>query len=111
MSAAARFSGSTTARRLSRGSGIAGSGNSSCPGSMFSLGAAPRLETHTGAYPERLDSRPTMLDRWVRRVTGPVLRRLSGWQVRPGALIRAVAAAEAELQQLDEHQLRYAALA
>jgi preprotein translocase subunit SecA len=78
---------------------------------MFSLGAAPRLETHTGAYPERLDPRPTMLDRWVRRATGPVLRRLSAWQVRPGALIRAVAATEAELQQLDDQQLRYAALA
>jgi preprotein translocase subunit SecA len=78
---------------------------------MFSLGAAPRLETHTGAYPERLDPRPTMLDRWIRRATGPVLRRLSAWQVRPGALIRAVAATEAELQQLDEQQLRYAAFA
>jgi preprotein translocase subunit SecA len=52
-----------------------------------------------------------MLDRWVRRVTGPVLRRLSAWPVRPDALIRAVAAMEAELQQLDEQQLRYAALA
>ena len=78
---------------------------------MFSLGAAPRLETHTGAYPERLDPRPSTLDRWMRRATGPVLRRLSGRQIRPGALVRAVAATEAELQQLDEHQLRYTALA
>ena len=78
---------------------------------MLSPGAAPRLETHIGAYPERVDARPTMLDRWVRRVTGPVLCRLSGWRVRPGALIRAVAAVEAELQPLDEQQLRYTALA
>src|SRR5262245_44303130 len=78
---------------------------------MFSLGAAPRLETHTGAYPERPDARPTTLDRWVRRATAPVLRRLTRWKVRPGTLIRAVAATEAELQPLDEHQLRYAALA
>jgi preprotein translocase subunit SecA len=78
---------------------------------MLSPGAAARLETHIGAYPERVDARPTMLDRWIRRVTGPVLRRLSGWRARPGALIWAVAAAEAELQQLDEQQLRYAALA
>jgi preprotein translocase subunit SecA len=76
---------------------------------MFSLGAAPRLETHTGAYPERLDFRPATLDRWIGRATGPVLRRLSGWQIRPGALIRAVAATEAELRELDEHQLRYTA--
>jgi preprotein translocase subunit SecA len=78
---------------------------------MFNLSAAPRLETHAGAYPERVDPRPTTLDRWIWRATGPVLRRLSGWQVRPGALIRAVAATEAELRELDEHQLRYAALA
>ena len=68
---------------------------------MFSLGAAPRLETHSGAYPERLDPRPSTLDRWMRRATGPVLRRLSGRQIRPGALVRAVAATEAELQKLD----------
>jgi preprotein translocase subunit SecA len=78
---------------------------------MFSLGAAPRLETHTGAYPERPDPHPATLDRWMGRATGPVLRRLSGWQIRPGALIRAVAATEAELRELDEHQLRYTALA
>ena len=78
---------------------------------MCSRGAAPRLETHVGAYPERRDPRPTVLDRWAQRAAGPVTRWLGARQVRPGVLIRAVAAAEAAVQQLDEHGLQDAAAA
>jgi preprotein translocase subunit SecA len=65
----------------------------------------------TGAYPERRDHRTGALERWVRRVTGPVARWHCARQVRPDALIRAVAAAETGVQQLDQCELRQAASA
>ena len=71
--------------------------------------AADRLETHTGAYPERPDRRASVLDRWALSVTGPLVRRLRAWRVRPDALLRAVAVAEAGLHRLDELELRDAA--
>jgi preprotein translocase subunit SecA len=61
-----------------------------------------------GAYPERRDQRPGVLERWGRRVTGPVARWHCARQVRPGALIRAVAAAEIGVQQLGQRDLREA---
>jgi preprotein translocase subunit SecA len=82
---------------------------------MFRIGldhlprAAGRLEMHTGAYPERRDRRPAVLDRWASRAVGPVAHWLRARQVRPATLIRAVAAAEIGLHQLDERGLRDAA--
>jgi preprotein translocase subunit SecA len=76
---------------------------------MPSLSAAPRLETHTGAYPERAGRPPTSLDRWALNALGPLARRLRANQLRPAELIRAVNAAEAGLDRLDEAELRDAA--
>jgi preprotein translocase subunit SecA len=69
----------------------------------------PRLQTYTGAYPERPDERPTTLERWVRGVLSPAARRLRAWRLRPAPLIQAVAAAGAGLHRLDQRGLRDAA--
>jgi preprotein translocase subunit SecA len=76
---------------------------------MCSWTAADRLETHTGAYPERREGHPTMLDRWARRAVGPASRWLRTRQIRPDALIRSVAVAELGVQQLGDPALRDAA--
>jgi preprotein translocase subunit SecA len=73
--------------------------------------ASRRLEMHTGAYPERRDRRPGVLDRWAWRAVGPAVRWGRARQVRPSALIRDVAAAEIGLARLDERGLRDAASA
>ena len=70
-----------------------------------------RLDAYTGAYPERRDRRPTALDRWAWRAAGPIARWRRARQVRPDALLRAVASAEAAVQHLDKHALRDAASA
>jgi preprotein translocase subunit SecA len=72
---------------------------------------ARRHETHTGAYPERRDRRPTALDRFALRLSEPVARRLRARRVAPAALVRAVAEAEAFVRGLDERALRDAAAA
>src|SRR5262245_18322352 len=64
-----------------------------------------------GAYPERRDHRPGAIERWVRRLTRPVARWHCARQVRPCTLIRAVAAAESGVQELDPRELRDAASA
>ena len=61
--------------------------------------ASRRLEMHTGAYPERRDRRPGVLDRWAWRAVGPAVRWGRARQVRPSALIRDVAAAEIGLAE------------
>ena len=68
-------------------------------------------EVPTGAYPERQDSRPTVLDRWTRRASGPATRWLRARAIRPDAVIQAVTAGEGAVRQLDERQLRDAASA
>src|SRR5262245_59549762 len=65
-----------------------------------------RLETHTGAYPERRERRSSRLDRVGAALATPLARRLRVRATRRDRIVSLVAAAEPSVKDLSEQALR-----
>src|SRR6187402_2234340 len=63
-----------------------------------------------GAYPERLDSPPSFLDRAGSQVAGPFLRVSKINAVRPGSFLRAVESHNKWVETLTEEKFRVEAV-
>src|SRR5262245_41611948 len=81
---------------------VVSAGRSSIMGWVHGRGASlPR-----GAYPERREPDPGMLDRFAARAAGPLIRATRRWQARGGGVVERVAALGPWAGRLGDQELR-----